>query len=133
MKKTRLIAMILAHVGVLLAIAYLIFFLIFSMRAASAAAMLDDPQTAALISAEDLYLQKNISKDGFSILTVGRSLSEKTDPGRENFLLVLDLVIPALCLASGILLQVVSVRKKKKKAAVRQGGYEQIKPIRRQS
>lgn len=120
MKKTRMIGMILAHIGLLLSIVFLIFYMVCAARADKAAAMLEDPETAASVPEEDLHLEHSMRSRDFSLLSVGKALSEKDDPARENLLLILDLVIPALCLSSGILLQVSSVRRKRRQNASRQ-------------
>ena len=116
MKKIRVIGMILAHIGLVLSIAYLIFFMVCTARADKAAERLDNPETAASVSAEDRHLEHSMRSGDFSLLSVGKALSEKDDPGRETALLIVDLIIPALCLASGILLQIASVRKKRRRA-----------------
>ncbi len=107
-KRIRPIAMILSHVGLLLSILYLIFFLVCTIKADSAKNSSDE---------KDLYLNQAISERDFSIYTVGKALSDRTDPGFENVLVGLDLVIPVLFLSSGILLQVATVRTKKKRPA----------------
>jgi hypothetical protein len=131
MKKTRLIGMILAHVGILLSIAYLVFFLVCTVKADQTVSALNDPE--ASVSEQDLYLQKSIEKDGFSILTVGKALQEKDSTFRETLLLILDLIIPLLCIASGVLLQIASVHKKPTlTVASQRSQYDHITTSRRQ-
>ncbi len=115
MKKTRLIGMILAHVGILLSIVYLIFFLVCTVRTDRTAAALNDPE--ASVSAEDKHLLHATQNGDFSIMSIVKALSEKDDPHRDMRMLALDLVIPLLFLVSGILLQLGSVHKKKTRAA----------------
>lgn len=111
-KTIRKTATILAHIGLLLSILYLVFFIVCSIRAQSA-----DPSGAA---GKDLYLKQAMSEHDFSVYTVGKALSDESDPARENLFVALDLAIPILCLASGVLLQLASVRKKRIHAAQQQ-------------
>ncbi len=120
-KKIRFIATILGHIGLLFSIVYLIFFLVCSVKAGNTAKALNDPETAETVSEEDVHLENAVHEKDFSVLSVGRAISEKENPARDNFLLILDLIIPVLFLASGILLQIASVRKKRKTAAKPQG------------
>lgn len=101
----RKTAVILSHIGLLLALVYLGFFLVCSVRAASA-----DP------SSEAMYLKEAMHEHDFSVYTVGKALSDANDPARENLFIALDLIVPVLCLASGILLQFAAVRPRRKKA-----------------
>ena len=84
-KKIRKIAAILAHIGLILAIVYLGFFIICSIRANRA--------DAAGANDSDLYLSQAMHEHDFSFYTVGRALSDSNDPARENFLIALDLCI----------------------------------------
>lgn len=120
-KYIRFTAMLLAHVGLLLSVVYLIFFLVCSAKANRTAEALADPALAETVSEQDMHLEKAMHGGDFSLLSVGKALSDKDDPGRDNLLLIVDLIIPVLCLASGILLQIASVRKKRKIAAQPQG------------
>ena len=108
-KKIRKIAAILAHIGLILAIVYLGFFIICSIRANRA--------DAAGANDSDLYLSQAMHEHDFSFYTVGRALSDSNDPARENFLIALDLVVPLLCLSSGILLQLAMVRPRRRRKA----------------
>ena len=133
MKKTRLIGMILAHIGILLSIAFLVFYLVCTFKADNTAEKLDDPNTASSVSAEERHLEHAIHNSDFSILSVGKAISEKDDPHRDNLLLILDLIIPLLCLASGILLQIASVHKSTNRTAASQRSqYDHISTTRRQ-
>lgn len=109
-KKIRKTALILSHVGVLLSIVFLIFALACSVRANRIS------KNASDADAKDLYLAQAIHERDFSIYSVGKALSDHTDPARETFLLILDLIIPVLLLVSGILLQIGTVRPRKKNA-----------------
>lgn len=106
-KKIRKIATILAHIGLILAIVYLGFFIVCSIRANHAGAV--------SASQKDLYLSQAMNERDFSFYTVGRALSDSNDPARENFLIALDLVVPLLCLASGVLLQLAMVRPRRRR------------------
>lgn len=108
-RKIRKTALILAHVGVLLSIVFLLFFLICSVRAGNVS------KDAATSDTKDLYLAQTMNERDFSIYNVGKALSDQTDPARETVLLILDLVIPVLLLVSGILLQIGTLRPRKKK------------------
>ena len=108
-KKIRKIAAILAHIGLILAILYLGFFIVCSIRANHADASASDQK--------DLYLSQAMHEHDFSFYTVGRALSDRNDPARENLLIALDLVVPLLCLASGVLLQLAMVRPRRKHKA----------------
>lgn len=105
-KTIRKTAAILAHIGLLLSLAFLIFFIICSIRAKAA-----DPSA---LDQKDLYLQQAMQKSDFSVYTVGKALSEENNPARETFFVALDLVIPILCLVSGVLLQLAMVRPHRK-------------------
>ena len=105
-KKIRKIAAILAHIGLILAIVYLGFFIICSIRANRA--------DAANAGSSDLYLSQAMHERDFSFYTVGRALSDSNDPARENLLIALDLVVPLLCLSSGVLLQLAMVRPRRR-------------------
>ncbi len=108
-KKIRKIATILAHIGLVFAIVYLGFFIVCSLRAQNADA--SDPDQ------NDLYLSQAMNEHDFSFYTVGRALSDRNDPVRENFLIALDLIVPLLCLASGVLLQLAMVRPRRRRKA----------------
>ena len=101
-KKIRKVATILAHIGLVLAIIYLGFFIVCSIRAQNADASGSDQK--------DLYLSQAMNEHDFSFYTVGRALSDRNDPARENLLIALDLVVPLLCLAGGVLLQFAMIR-----------------------
>ena len=103
-KKIRKIATILAHIALVLAIVYLGFFIVCSIRARNADAS----------DQNDLYLKQAMQEHDFSFYTVGRALSDSNDPARENLLIALDLVVPLLCLASGVLLQLAMVRPRRR-------------------
>ncbi len=103
-KKIRNIAALLAHICLILAIVYLGFFIVCSVRAHNADAS----------DQKDLYLKQAMQEHDFSFITVGRALSDHNDPARENMLIALDLVVPLLCLASGILLQLAMIRPRRK-------------------
>ena len=81
-KKIRKIAAILAHIGLILAIVYLGFFIVCSIRANYA--------DAASANNSDLYLSQAMNEHDFSFYTVGRALSDRNDPARENLLITLD-------------------------------------------
>lgn len=105
----RKIALLLSHIGLLLSIVYLGFFLVCTVRAQKAADPASNP------SKEDLYLTQAMHEHDFSVFTVGKALSDANDPARENLFIALDLIVPLFCLASGILLQFAAVRPKRKK------------------
>lgn len=105
-KKIRKIAMILAHIGLILAIVYLGFFIVCSIRANHA--------SAASADSSDLYLSQAMHEHDFSFYTVGRALSDRNDPARENLLIALDLIVPLLCLISGVVLQLAMVRPRRR-------------------
>ena len=86
----------------ILAIVYLGFFIVCSIRANRA--------DAASANNSDLYLSQAMNEHDFSFYTVGRALSDRNDPARENLLIALDLVVPLPCLAGGVLLQFAMVR-----------------------
>ena len=81
-KTIRKTAAILAHIGLLVSILYLGFFIICSLRAQKADSSAPDQ----------------------------KDLSDENDPVRENLFIAADLVVPLLCLASGILLQLAIVK-----------------------
>ena len=83
------------------------FFIICSVRAKAA-----DP------SSETVYLKEAMREHDFSVYTVGKALSDTNDPARENLFIALDLLVPVLCLASGILLQLAAVRPRRKKERI---------------
>lgn len=103
----RKIAVILSHIGLLLALVFLCFFIICSVRAKAA-----DP------SSETVYLKEAMREHDFSVYTIGKALSDTNDPARENLFIALDLLVPVLCLASGILLQLAAVRPRRKKERI---------------
>lgn len=105
-KTIRKTAALLAHIGLVLSVLFLIFFLVCTIRAKAA-----DPSSP---DQKDLYLKQAMDKSDFSIYTVGRALSEENDPARENLFIALDLVIPLFCLVSGVLLQLAMVRPRRK-------------------
>lgn len=117
-KKIRMIAMILAHVGLLLSLLYLVFFLVCSVRVNRA------KDVRAEIDQKDLYLEQAMNERDFSFYTVGKALSDSNDPARENLLVAADLIIPVLCMTSGILLQVAAVHPRR-----RHGAVPQQKPV----
>lgn len=102
----RKIAVILSHIGLLLALVFLCFFIICSVRAKTTA------------SSEAVYLKEAMDEHDFSVYTVGKALSDTNDPARENLFIALDLLVPVLCLASGILLQLAAVRPRRKKERI---------------
>ncbi|MBQ6235904.1 MAG: hypothetical protein IJK54_08285 [Clostridia bacterium] len=108
-KKIRKIAAILAHIGLILAIVYLGFFIVCSIRANYA--------DAASANNSDLYLSQAMNEHDFSFYTVGRALSDRNDPARENLLITLDLVVPLLCFSSGIILQLSMIRPRRRHKA----------------
>jgi hypothetical protein len=110
-KHIRPIALILAHVGLLLSIIFLIFFIVCSIKAQNASDTADE---------NDQYLSQAINQNDFSVYTVGRALSDRSDPAKENLFIALDLVIPLLFLASGVLLQIAFVHKRRKHPALPQ-------------
>lgn len=120
-RTVRKIAFIVAHVGILLAIAYLAFFLIISVRTSRA------ERDGA--EGQDVYLIQTMHERDFSVYNVGKALSEHSDPVRENVFMAADLVIPAVCLASGILIQFAATRKRHKNRNVQQP--TETKPTRR--
>ncbi|MBQ1631314.1 MAG: hypothetical protein II049_00670 [Clostridia bacterium] len=105
-KTIRKTAAILAHIGLLLSILFLIFFIICTVRARAA-----DPSA---LDQKDLYLRQAMQQSDFSVYTVGRALSEENNPVRENFFIFLDLIVPLLCIVSGVLLQLAMVRPHRK-------------------
>lgn len=110
-KRIRSAAFILAHVGLLLSIVYLIFCFVCNVKAQNAADASNE---------KDLYLSQAISEYDFSVYTVGRALSDSNDPAKENLFIALDLIIPILFLVSGVLLQIAVVHKKHKHPALPQ-------------
>ena len=108
-KKIRKIAAILAHIGLLLSVVFLGFFIICSVRAKSA--------DRADADQKDLYLSQAMDERDFSVYTVGKALSPDSDPARENLFIALDLVVPLLCLASGVLLQLAMARPRRRHKA----------------
>lgn len=107
-KRIRIIALILAHLGVILSILYLAFFVTVRIRADRV------PDARDETSETDLYLRQALDERDFSIFSVGKALSEESGTAKENLFMALDLVIPALCLTSGILLQIAVTRTRKK-------------------
>lgn len=107
-KTIRKTAAILAHIGLLLSILFLVFFIVCSVRAQNADAAGSDQK--------DLYLKQAMNEHDFSVYTVGKALSEENDPMRETFFVSLDLIVPLLCLVSGILLQFAMVRPRRRHA-----------------
>ena len=105
-KTIRKTATILAHIGLLLSVVFLIFYIVCSLRA-------DHPDPN---DQKDLYLSQAMNEHDFSVYTVGKALSDENDPVRENLFIAADLVIPLLCLSSGILLQLAMVRPRRKSA-----------------
>ena len=117
-KKIRIIAMILSHAALLLAIAFLIFFAVCSARAKKTAEKVETVgDSSAEISEKDLYLEKAMRDNDFSVVTVGRALSEKSDSGRELMLWIVDLILPVLCIAAGVFLQLAATDRKRRNAA----------------
>ena len=108
-KTIRKTATILAHIGLLLSILYLGFFIVCSVRAQSA--------NRADADQKALYLSQAMHERDFSFYTVGRALSDRNDPARENLLIALDLVVPLLCIVSGVLLQLAMVRPRRRHKA----------------
>ena len=106
-RTVRKAAIVLSHLCLVLCILFLGFFLICSARA-NALQKAPDPQ------AKDLYLVQAMKEHDFSVLTVGKALSDSTNPAREFLFIAIDLLIPLLCIASGILLQLASVRPRRK-------------------
>ncbi len=106
-KRLRIIALILAHLGVLLSILYLGFFLIIRARA-------NRITRDESVSETDLYLAQALSERDFSVFSVGRALSDESDSAKENLYMALDLVIPVLFLSSGVLLQIAVTRTRRK-------------------
>lgn len=102
----RKTAMILAHIGLLLSILFLGFFIICSLRAQKAGETASDQK--------DLYLSQAMHERDFSVYTVGKALSDESNPARENLYIVADLVVPLLCLTSGILLQLAIVKPRRR-------------------
>ena len=112
--KIRTVAMLLAHIGVVLAILYLLFAVVCCARANQIEKALEDPETAASVTAQERHLEKAVHEKDFSVLSIGQALSDKDDPARDHALVIVDLIIPLLCLVSGILLQIASARRKRK-------------------
>lgn len=106
-KKIRKIATILAHIGLILAIVYLGFFIVCSIRANHAGAV--------SASQKDLYLSQAMNERDFSFYTVGRALSDSSNPAKENLYMLLDLSLPVLFLLTGIPMQIVFLRKHRNK------------------
>lgn len=115
----RKTAQLLSHIGLLLAIAYLVFFFVCSVRVNRAADPVSEPKK------EDLYLTQAMNEHDFSVFTVGKALSDANDPVRENLFIAADLIVPVFCLASGVLLQLAAVHPRKK--ASRQDPSQQTK------
>ena len=107
-RKIRKIALLLAHIGVLLSLAFLVFFLVCSVRSGRVA------KGDAAIDPKERYLAQAMNEDDFSVYTVGKALSDHTDPARETVFLIIDLIIPILFLAAGILLQIGSLHPRRK-------------------
>ena len=105
-KTIRKTAAVRAHIGLILSVLFLIFFLVCTIRTKAA-----DPSSP---DQKDLYLKQAMDKSDFSIYTVGRALSDENDPARENLFVALDLVVPLLCIVSGVLLQLAMVRPRRK-------------------
>lgn len=116
-KNLRIAAMITAHAALLLSILYLVFFLVCTVRSANAASKLSASEP---VSEQDLYLEQAMRERDFSLYTVGKALSSDSNSARENLLVAADLIIPALFIASGVLLQITATRRKRKQAAVSQ-------------
>jgi hypothetical protein len=106
-KRLRIIALILAHLGVLLSIVYLGFFLVIRAKAAN----VDRTES---VSETDLYLSRALSDRDFSVISVGRALSDDSDSSKENLFMALDLVIPVLFLSTGVILQIAVTRTRRK-------------------
>lgn len=104
--KLRVSVLILMHIGLLLALIYLIFFIVCMSRANRAF----DSQIE-----KDLYLSQEIEQHGFAIYTVGRALSDSSNPAKENLYMLLDLSLPILFLLTGIPMQIVFLRKHRNK------------------
>ena len=105
-KTIRKTATILAHIGLLLSLLFLGFFIVCSLRAQKADAAQPDQK--------DLYLKQAMREHDFSVYTIGKALSDENNPARENLFIAVDLVIPVLCLASGILLQLAIVKPRRR-------------------
>lgn len=110
-KRIRSAALILTHIGLILSVLYLVFCLICTVRSQNAAESSNE---------KDRYLSQAISDYDFSVYTVGRALSDSSDPARENLFIFADLIIPVLFLISGILLQIALIRKRHKHPALPQ-------------
>ena len=104
-KTIRKTASILAHIGLLLAILFLVFFIVCSLRV---------QRTNASSDQKDLYLKQAMNEHDFSVYTVGKALSDENDPARETLFVSVDLIVPLLCLVSGVLLQFAMVRPRRK-------------------
>lgn len=127
-KKLRIIAFIVSHAALVLAVAYLIFFLVCSVRAKKAADAVSASDGASIeVPEQDRYLEQAMREQDFSLVSVGHALSEESDSGREMLLWIIDLVIPVLCIASGILLQIAAARGKHKNTDGRQPSSVHLK------
>lgn len=104
-KTIRKTATILAHIGLLLSILFLGFFIICSLRAQATDAGADQ---------KDQYLRQAMQEHDFSVYSVGKALSDENDPLRENLFIAADLIIPLLCLSSGVLLQLAIVKPRRR-------------------
>lgn len=105
-KTIRKTAAILAHIGLLLSILYLGFFIVCSLRAQAT--------DSAASEQKDQYLRQAMQEHDFSVYNVGKALSDENDPLRENLFIAADLVVPLLCLASGVLLQLAIVKPRRR-------------------
>ncbi len=124
-KRIRIIGMILAHVGLLLSIVYLVIFLVCTAKVSATS------KPDAEISQTDLYLKQALDSRDFSFFTVGKALSEDSDAGRENLLIAADLIVPVLCLASGVLLQIGATHPRRKRPIQPQRTPSQSSNLRR--
>lgn len=104
--KLRATVLILMHIGLLLSLVYLIFFMVCISKANHSS----DSQVD-----KDLYLSQEIEQHGFSIYTVGRALSDSSNPAKENLFILLDLVLPILFILTGIPIQILLFRKQRNK------------------
>lgn len=118
-KSIRVATIIVTHTALVLAILYLAFFLICTAKAGQAAsAIASEEFDADTFDQNDLYLEQAMREHDFSVVTVGRALSEDSDSSRETLFLIVDLILPLLCIASGILIQIAATHPKRKHAAV---------------
>ena len=131
-KSIRIATIIFAHTALALAILYLAFFLICTAKAGQASsAIASEEYDTVAIDEKDLYLEQAMREQDFSVVTIGRALSDDSDSSRETLFLIADLILPLLCIASAILIQIAATHPKRKHAANAQHQPIQSTTVRR--